>query len=250
MKVIFIICVICAFKVSMGKHNFEELNINFELDPINNHKFTQQSNETGYNPALCIRCPIMLTTPIDLQLIKLNIENVIPKYTNIERFGGSSDSNGKQFIQLSIKSLPSGNLIRHKRFLNNGEINIIFNVLNLNDTIVEACLINLSYDASWNLFDLDKMIQFESISLSKEKGKIEQFYQKTVTKRHFLAVNDVLQDVREINNHWKDPSWTKLQNQRRKYNENTFTWMLYQLLILLLCLCGNFIYIIWRLESN
>lgn len=250
MKVICILYVICLSCLSLGKNIFEELNINFKLNPINNHEFKRHSKETDHNSTICIRNIIMSSNPLEFQLIKLNIENIIPKYTNIDRFGGSSDSNGKQYIQLSIRSLPSGNLVRFKRYLKGGESNILFNVLNLNDTIIETCLINLSYDASWNLFNVDKLIQFESNFLKQEKENIELFYQRTVTKRHFLAVNDILQDLREINSHWKDPIWNKLQNQRREYNENTFTWMLYQLLVLLLCLCGNFIYIVWRLENN
>ncbi|KAG0664342.1 hypothetical protein C6P44_001071 [Monosporozyma unispora] len=185
--------------------------LNFKLNPINNHNFVQQINDINYNSTCCIRYKLNITELQDLQLVKLNIENIIPKYTNIDRFGGSSDSQGKQFIQLTIKSWPSGNLIRYKRYLPNGENNIVFNIMSLKDTEIETCLTNLSYDASWNLMDLDKMIQYEITTLSKEKIKINEFCQKTVTNKHFLNVHDVLQDVREINSHWKDPSWNKLQ---------------------------------------
>ncbi|CAL9730552.1 hypothetical protein MOUN0_J08460 [Monosporozyma unispora] len=244
-----IILRICLFRICHSRSIIAKSDLNFKLNPINNHNFVQQINDINYNSTCCIRYKLNITELQDLQLVKLNIENIIPKYTNIDRFGGSSDSQGKQFIQLTIKSWPSGNLIRYKRYLPNGENNIVFNIMSLKDTEIETCLTNLSYDASWNLMDLDKMIQYEITTLSKEKIKINEFCQKTVTNKHFLNVHDVLQDVREINSHWKDPSWNKLQVERRWYNENTFTWTLYQIVILLLCLCGNFIYIIWRLNN-
>lgn len=248
MMFFFLIFQICLLKLIICKEIAPFRRLTFLTSPLTHHNFKNWDQNTP-SPRLCVREKLIPLNQ-DNYLLKLNIENVIPTYTNLDRFGGSSDSHGKQFIQLEIRALPSEDLVRFKKRLSNGENHILFNVFNEYDYEVEICVINLTYDASWSLFDLDKFVHWEWTNTNDESKRVDMFNKRVYTLQRLREISQIQYDLVEINKHLTDPALVKLHKMRRDHDENTFTWLLYQLIILLICLVVNFGYIIYYLNCR
>lgn len=236
---------LCKFTFSFNV--IEEKHLDFRLIPFGNQKL-KSSGSSDTDSSICINNTVALTNQKDLLLIKLNIESVIPLYTNLNRFGGSTVSRGKQFMRLQIRAFPSGHLLRFKKYLPNGEHHIVLNFLDFNDKWLEICLINLSYDASWTSMDLDNDVKLAVTSVAQEQKLLEDHFQNVNTPNRHVVFNDTLTVLQEMNNYWVDPEWTQLQNEKRSFDEDTFTWILNQMIILILSLIINFIYVVWRVN--
>lgn len=207
--------------------SLQNKSVSFELEPIKERLYQQLKIKP---PPFCI-----IFRPSFLKDIKSNIfldieiSDIINHATNVDRFGGTSDSRGKQSIEFTLKGFPSGNILRHKRNFPNG-----ISTLEINphkDTAFEACFINFVYDGSWSSIDLTKSIKITYWSYLVELRNKKRQQKKELTVELSDVIDGCLQEMDNISQLWDTNNLFKYEQEHRNINESTFSLQLYSMIL-------------------
>lgn len=150
----------------------------------------------------------------------------LPQHTDVHRFGGTNVQRGKQSLDMAIYNAENGDLIRSKRNLPVGTS--VIEVNPFGSRRFKFCFVNLSYDSSWRFLDVQmsltvKVATYRSLQGRRRKSLL--FHEMAIdTMQEMDHCAKKLLTVTETR---ENSELLRLERQRRDFNEEVFTWLLY-----------------------
>ncbi|CCF56770.1 hypothetical protein KAFR_0B04730 [Kazachstania africana CBS 2517] len=196
---------------------------------------------------MCVNIPLPAEqVPYDYCALMVGVEDKVSFRGDTSRFGGTSDSRGKQSIDMEIHGLPSGNLIRKKRRVKNG-INFVSFKRGQDDEF-RFCFVNLVYDYSWNSIDVDKEVK---IIFKNKRKEYLKFLKKHFTPELSIILNESVGDLRtSAENSNKTSCMMRLERQRRDLNESTYNWLFYGITLFTMTCVSSNVFILYYIRKK
>ncbi|CCK71860.1 Rrt6p KNAG_0I00690 [Huiozyma naganishii CBS 8797] len=223
--------------------------LQFELPPVKNSLYLHSPNLN--DKPFCVMINIDDYPWLDQEdiLLQFDISNKVPSGINVDRFGGTSVSHGKQSVYFDIRSWPSGDLIRSKkRFDPQTPTSILIRATA--DRTIEICMINFVFDGSWSSIDLTKSVTVSLTSPLQLKQQLQYFLYRYVPSELPLTLIQCAADFGELVHVWDKGQLSMLERERRDLNESTFTWVLYSFIIFLVSITACNALIAWYIIAK
>ncbi|KAL2707972.1 hypothetical protein KLU848_3389 [Kluyveromyces marxianus] len=205
--------------------------LEFDLWPYKKWEIDNASNSSDYMTCFEMSTPFKSR---DLQFV-IEIEEFTKWKVNVDRFGPTTSSKGKQIINLDIYDKDK-NLVRSRHGLENGETILYESVYEQQE--FQFCLINFSLDSSWNAIDTIKQV---SISISSN-DIVKQQPWDLITDQSLELLSESKEDLYSLVNAESGHKLVELDAEHRDLNEGTFSFIIYQTVgIITVIIMGQFV---------
>ncbi|CDO94606.1 unnamed protein product [Kluyveromyces dobzhanskii CBS 2104] len=217
--------------------------LEFDLWPYKKWEVDASSDASRYRTCFNMSTPIRAK---DLQFI-LEIEEFTKWKVNVDRFGPTTSSRGKQIVNMEVYD-EEQNLVQSIHGLENGETVLHLSVFERQN--FQFCLINLSTDSSWNSIDTVKQVSISITSnslISKQKWNL-------ITEGDLELLHDSRETLFSLVSADSGQELRGLDVEHRNLNESTYNVLLVKFISLLILLgVGHLVvipFILYRILSR
>ncbi|AMD20068.1 HCL083Cp [Eremothecium sinecaudum] len=192
----------------------------FDVEPI---KAAEIDSTRLADYRQCIRW--QLGGPGTMLFVQLERQD-IPKYDiDANRFGPTSVQLGRQKLQLLILDTKGTTLLADNNVPSTGRT-LSFSINNL--SVVDVCLINISYDSSWKAIDMRSIIALSVYSTNQVAASgIPQ-----ISETHVEILSHAVENTNEFSDVRNGQYLADSEARKRNLNESTYSWLLCNTIVL------------------
>ncbi|QEU62714.1 Rrt6 [Kluyveromyces lactis] len=240
---IYVLLLICSVTSETLKLPINPNRLEFDLWPYKKWEVDGSSDASSYQTCFEMNTNIKAK---DLQFL-IEIEEFTKWKVNVDRFGPTTSSKGKQVVNMDIYD-EDQNLVQSRHGLENGETVLYVSVYEHQN--FQICLINFSLDSSWNAIDSVKQVAISITSndlIQKQKWDLITDDDLNVLSQG----RDVLFSLVSADS---GQELHALDVDHRNLNESTFSYLLAKVTILFciigLCHLLVFPFLLYRIVSK